>query len=477
MRVVAIDQGTSSTRAFVLDQTGKGEITCTRQHRQIYPRPGWVEHDPEELLQHIIECLEAAGAVDAIGIDNQGESCLAWDAHSGRAISPLIVWQDRRTEEAVEKLKADGAEELTLKRAGLPLDPYFSASKLAWIVDNIPEARQLLNKRRLRLGTSDAFFIERLTGNFVTDITTASRTSLLNLETGQWDSELCDLFHIPIEALPEIKPSFGGEGDSFGTVKLKGKNVAITASVVDQQAALYGHECRQPGDAKITFGTGAFALVLTGDVMVRKPDQGLLPTIAWQRANAPPVYALDGAVYCASSALNWAKSLGLFASFDEINAFDAAPAITRDLAFVPALNGLACPYWEGAAAGLWIGMGLDTSAHDMVQAIIEGVALRAGQVIDAMGAQVVIAESISIDGGMSANPYFCQFLATVLQKQIRVSAIDELTAMGTAMMAMGAGDQVDEGNAQYRIYEPEEQLAGSKARFADAVDRCRDWRS
>ncbi len=476
MRVIAIDQGTSSTRGLVLDETGHKEIVCTCQHQQLYPRPGWVEHDPEELLQHIRECLIAAGPVDAIGIDNQGESCLAWDRESGQAISPLIVWQDRRTTEAIEKLKAEGAQELTMARAGLPLDPYFSASKLSWLLENIPQARDLLAKGRLHLGTSDAFFIERLTGKFVTDITTASRTSLLNLKTGQWDPDLCELFNIPIEALPQIKPTYSDTGDNFGTVKLNGKEVPITASVVDQQAALFGHGCRIPGDAKITFGTGAFALALTGNSIVTSPDHGLLPTIAWQQANEQPSYALDGAVYCASSALNWARSLGLFASFDEINRFDAGPAITRDLVFVPALNGLACPYWEGSAAGLWIGMALDTSSDDMVQAILEGVALRAAEVIDAMSGQVAITDSISIDGGMSTNPYFCQFLANILQKQIIVPA-EELTAIGTAMMAMGSTDITKNKAPLKTIYEPLEKLEGAKSRFAEAVDRCRNWRT
>ncbi len=476
MRVVAIDQGTSSTRGFVLDETGKGEIVCTRQHKQIYPQSGWVEHDPEELLSHINECLEvaaAAGKIDAIGIDNQGESCLAWNAETGEAISPVIVWQDCRTEPVISRLKKDGAEELTMARAGLPLDTYFSASKLAWIIENIPEAKALLNKGKLRLGTTDAFFLDRLTGNFFTDITTASRTSLLNLETGQWDAELCELFGVPIETLPEIKPTMG----SFGEAELAGQNVPVTASVVDQQASLYGHGCRHSGDAKITFGTGAFALALTGNSLLRAADKGLLPTIAWQSVGDDPIFALDGGVYCASSALNWAKSLGLFESFSEINQFETRPAIERKLAFVPALTGLGCPYWDGTAAGLWIGMSLDTSPKDLVQAILEGVALRAGQVIDAMAEEVALGDEISIDGGMSANPWFCQFLADVLQKNISVQSMTELTAMGTATMAAGSMTYSKEQKVLSRFYEPVNFYEKSKSVFADAVTRARGWRS
>lgn len=469
MRVVAIDQGTSSTRGFVVDETGAREIVCSRQHRQIYPQTGWVEHDPQELLCHIKDCISAAGKVDAIGIDNQGESCLAWDCHTGKAISPVIVWQDRRTEKAIAKLKNDGAQELTMSRAGLPLDPYFSASKLAWIIENIPQAKSLLARGRLRLGTTDAFFIDRLTGNFFTDITTASRTSLLNLETGQWDEKLCQLFGVPIAALPEIRSTMG----DFGSIN----NIPLTASVVDQQASLYGHGCRQPGDAKITFGTGAFALALTGDHLLRAPEKGLLPTIAWQSANSAPVYALDGGVYCASSALNWARSLGLFQSFDDINHFDAIPAIERKLAFVPALTGLGCPFWDGTATGLWIGMSLDTSPKDLVQAILEGVALRAAQVIDAMAEQVSIGSEISIDGGMSANPWFCQFLADVLQKKVVVQSMAELTALGTAMMAAGTSGGEGAQKTQSYSYEPAGPRDEYKPLFAEAIARSRNWNS
>lgn len=483
MRVVAIDQGTSSTRGFVLDESGVGEVVCTREHQQNYPQTGWVEHNPEELLQHVIECIEAAvdaENVDAIGIDNQGESCLAWDSETGKAISPVIVWQDRRTEARITQFKNDGVESLILAKSGLPLDPYFSASKLAWIMQNIPQAKQLLAKGRLQLGTTDAFFIYRLTGNFYTDITTASRTSLLNLETGQWDHELCELFGVPLEALPEVKPSMG----DFGAVKIQGRNIPLSACVVDQQASLYGHGCRKSGDKKITFGTGAFALAVTGETLLGASDSGVLPTIAWQSQGEKPIYALDGGVYSASSALNWAKSLNLFNSFDEINHFDKPSAISRKLVFVPALTGLGCPYWDGSAAGMWLGMTLDTSGKDMVQAILEGVAFRAAEVIDAMNNLMddisndnsSISNEISIDGGMSANPYFCQFLANTLQKRIRVQSLSEITAMGTALMAFWGSKHIDQGAGMDVIYEPKNQNSESKALFLEAVERTRNWR-
>jgi glycerol kinase len=263
----------------------------------------------------------------------------------------------------------------------------------------------------------------------------------------------------------------------FGTISLGGRKIQLGVSVVDQQASLYGHECREIGEAKITFGTGAFALVITGPSIINKPEKGLLPTIAWQSGDQKPVYALEGGVYCASSALNWAKSLGLFSGFADINQLDAPPAITRDLAFVTALTGLGCPHWDGSAAGLWIGMTLDTTPMDMVQAILEGVALRAAQVVDAMDALVAIDDTISIDGGMSANPWFCQFLADVLQKTITVQKEPELTALGTAMMA---GDDIGVGSGatvQCTTYNPRTKYNDSKSRFSEAVSRCREWRT
>ncbi len=341
MSVIAIDQGTTSTRALRLAD-GEARIVHAVRHAQHHPHAGWVEHDPEELLGNIRACLQAAGSAEAIGIANQGESCLAWDKVTGKALSPVIVWQDNRTAADIEALRATGAEAETLARAGLPLDAYFSASKLAWILREVPEARATLAAGQLRLGTTDAFFLDRLTGVFATDATTASRTSLMNLTTGQWDAELCRIFGVPAEALPEIRDTVGDFG-AIGGVKVR-------ASVVDQQAALYGHGCRALGDAKITFGTGAFTLAVTGGEIVRAPEQGLLPTVAWRKAGVS-TYAVDGGVYDAGAAVEWAQSLGLFESFTELNEFEEPPAISRGLAFVPALSGLACPHWDRSARG------------------------------------------------------------------------------------------------------------------------------
>lgn len=475
--ILAIDQGTTSTRALRVAEDGQLEITRVIKHRQYYPQPGWVEHDPEELITNIETCIGASmgidmAAIDAIGIDNQGESCLAWHADTKKAICPVIVWQDNRSEAQIEKLKRDHHEARVLEIAGLPLDAYFSASKLAWIIEHCADAKSLLKQGKLRLGTTDAFFLDRLADRFVTDITTASRTSLLNLQTGNWDQELCDLFRVPIEALPQIVPTTG----DLGVIQAQGKLIPLTASVVDQQASLYGHGCRKNGDCKITFGTGAFALMVTGNELVRSPEQGLLPTVAWQLDGSPCEYALDGGVYCAGSAINWGRDIGLFKNYADINQFEKPPAIERELVFVPALSGLACPHWDRRAAGVWIGMSLDTDKRDLIQSVLEGVAMRASEVIQAMSEFSTVGDQISIDGGVSVNPYFCQFLANALQRRVSVKSIAELTAIGTAQLAGANTINLPDNTASEKHYMPEEVGTEYKERFQRAVNCTRNWR-
>lgn len=470
MRVAAIDQGTTSTRVLVADADGTIEIACAVTHQQKHPHAGWVEHDPEELLANIRHCLEAAGPVDAIGLDNQGESCLAWDARTGTALSPVIVWQDNRTADAVARLKERGAEALTLARAGLPLDAYFSASKFAWIIGNLPAAKAALEAGQLRLGTTDAFFLDRLTGNFATDVTTASRTSLMNLETGQWDAELCELFGVPIACLPEIRPTVADYGSIDG--------VPIMAAVVDQQAALFGHGCRKPGDAKITFGTGAFALAVTGEEIARAPEKGLLPTVAWS-IGGHMTYAVDGGVYDAGSAIEWARRIGLVSDLTaDLDWFDTAAAIERGVVFVPALSGLACPHWDRTAASLFLGMSAATTRADLCQALLEGIALCAADVVGAMNAHVPIGRSIAIDGGLARSRYFAQFLADMIGRDVLSTDFDERTAFGTASLAaLGAGIVLPEPKVISYTFSP--RVGDSTAirrRFGEAVSRSKGWR-
>ena len=471
MKILAIDQGTTGTKGFVLDGNGSFTKTASFDVTQHYPKPGYVEHDPEELLSHIIGVLEASGKVDAIGIANQGETLMAWDAESGHPLCPAIVWQDDRTQEFCAKLKAAGSEELTLAKAGLPLDPYFSASKFRWILDNVPEARPLHATGRLRLGTSDSFFLDRLTGVFATDVTTASRTSLMSLDTFQWDQSLCDLFGVPMECLPQIRATTGPFGEVNG--------VPVTASMVDQQAALFGHGVAKPGDAKITFGTGAFALALLGEQRPPPNSLGLLPTVAWGIGNAPPLFALDGGVYNAASAVNWAKGLGLFSSYEEINSFAKPAALLRGLVFVPALSGLAAPHWDREASGLWLGLNLDTTREDMMQALLEGVALRAAEVMQAMGRLGAKGTAISIDGGLADNPYFGQFLANALGLNVDVASSSDLTALGVARMAMlGAGARTlpPLPPPRFRHVPSNPLTAKEKARFGIAIIRSKGWK-
>lgn len=473
MKILAIDQGTTATKAFTYEQDGAFTPIASLEHRQIYPRPGWVEHDAAELLENIMECVRKAGQVDAIGIDNQGETIVAWDAHTGQPICNAIVWQDDRTRDETERLKAEGHEARTLAISGLPLDPYFSASKLGWIMRNVELAEPLRRQGRLRLGTSDAYFFGRLTRNFVTDITTASRTGLMDLETGSWSEELCQLFGVPMQCLPEIRPSVGEFGEHIG--------IKVAAGIVDQQAALFGHGCLEPGMAKITFGTGAFALVNTGEQRIDGSRFGINATIAWQLATAAPQRAIEGGLYNAASAVNWARGLKLFSEFSDIAMFDGPSALSRRLVFVPALSGLGCPYWDRSAAGLWLGLGLETTGRDMMQALLEGVALRAGEVMQAMGELAPLGGSVSIDGGLSRNAYFNKFLARVLNKTVIVQSSADLTALGTARLAMrGAGIAAADLPAlpePRAIIEPVSPIsAEDKARFAEAVKRARDWK-
>ncbi len=470
MRIAAIDQGTTSTRVLVVEEDGSAAIAYAVRHRQILPREGFVEHDPEELIANIRACLQAAGKVDAIGIDNQGESCLAWDSRTGEALSPVIVWQDNRTSERIAKLESEGASTLTLSRAGLPLDAYFSASKLGLLVEANERVRQAHREGHLRLGTTDAFFLDRLAGTFATDITTASRTSLLNLETGQWDDDLCALFGVPIECLPEIRPTAGDFGKIDG--------VPVRASVVDQQAALYGHGCRKPGDAKITFGTGAFALAVTGGDILRAPERGLLPTIAWADRDGT-TFAVDGGVYDAGSAVEWAQRIGLVGALSELDRFEAPSALSRGLVFVPALSGLACPHWDRSAGGLFLGMSGATSREDMQQALMEGIVLRTTEVIEAMHEKCPIGPEISVDGGLTRSHYFLQFLADQLQRRVLTSSFDERTAFGTAALVARACDKtlsLPRGTKIEAIEPRAIDRNSSRARFSEAVARARGWR-
>ncbi len=462
MRVAAIDQGTTSTRCLVVDEQGV-RLASARRHAQYHSEAARVEHDPEELLHNIEAVLESAGPVDAIAIGNQGESCLAWDAQSGHALSPVIVWQDARTADA---LKALGRNADARSRAitGLPLDPYFSASKLAWLLKNVPAVAEAHAAKRLHLGTTDAFFLQRLTGEFLTDVATAARTGLMDLEKLEWSQEMCDLHGVPIECLPRIVPVNNG----FGTVG----NVPVVASIVDQQAALYGHSCREPGDSKITFGTGAFFLAVSG--RSRPDSKELLPTIAWQMKGELPVYAIEGGVYDAGAAIEWARSLGLYSALEELNEFEGPTALSRGIVFVPALSGLAAPHWDRTAAPLFIGMDHATGRRDLVRAVLEGVAMLTAGLIDTAAQACPLGDVISIDGGLSQSRYFARFLASACQRDVAVPSMYELSALGLAGLC---GVDVKGLRGSFTTFRPNSLVSTEdRQRFVSAIDRARGWR-
>lgn len=463
MRIAAIDQGTTSTRCLIVEDGGKATLAEALRHEQFHPGPSMVEHDPEELIANIKAVLAACGPVDAIAIANQGESCLAWDSETKKPLSPVIVWQDARTAQALATLGSE-AEARSKAICGLPLDPYFSASKLGWLLDHNTDVAAAKKAGRLRLGTTDAFFLDRLAGSFRTDLATASRTGLLDLKAGRWSAELCALHGVPMECLPEIVAVDAGFGAIDGT--------PVRVSIVDQQAALYGHGCRTRGDCKVTFGTGAFLLAVTGD---EPPESdGLLPTVGWQQSGKPPVFALEGGVYDAGAALEWARRIGLYDNVGELDGFEGPSALSRGLVFVPALSGLAAPYWDRQAAPLFIGMDHATTRRDMVRAVLEGIALLTVGLIEAAEAVTGSLPRLSIDGGLSQSADFAQFLASASGRTIEVPVLHELTAIGLAELC---GIDAASVRANARRFMPDGSVSESDRRcFEAAVAHACGWR-
>ncbi len=467
--ILALDQGTTGTKAY-LWRDGSLRPLGRFTHRQIRPRPGWVEHDPVEILGHLRSLAEAAGPVAHAGLANQGETVVAWDAATLRPLHNALVWQDERTDDQIAALRATGVEALTRARAGLPLDAYFSASKLRWLLDNADGAQALRAQGRLRLGTSDAFFLHALTGRCATDASTASRTSLMDLRTLAWDAELCAAFGVPMECLPEIRPTTA----DFGSLPGGGQ---VVASVVDQQAALFGHGCGDTGDMKITFGTGAFALALCDGVPAHRSADGLLPTCAWRIGDGPARYALDGGILTAGGAVEWLGELGLLTGHGDLDGFVGPSALERGIVFVPALAGLGCPHWDRAARGCWLGLDLATSAADLRRAVLEGIALRSAELVRALEVRLGGVRRIGIDGGLSRSTFFTRFLAAALGRPIDVAGSADMTALGVlhlCLAATGRGERPGPG-AALRV-EPEAPLdTRLHERFGHAVALSRSW--
>ncbi|HXN80290.1 MAG TPA: glycerol kinase GlpK [Steroidobacteraceae bacterium] len=441
--VLAIDQGTTSTRAIAFDSHARAVAIARREFAQHYPASGWVEHDVEDIwrdtLATVREVIARPGvgirAVAALGITNQRETTVIWERATGRPIHRAIVWQDRRTAEGCARLKAAGAEELVRRKTGLVLDPYFSGTKIAWLLDHIAGARARAERGELAFGTIDSFLLWRLTGGRVhaTDVTNASRTLLFDIHAQVWDEELLRLLRVPRALLPQVRDS----SEVYGTTdpELFGYALPIAGMAGDQQAALIGQACFEPGMAKATYGTGCFMLLNTGDVAVASANR-LLTTPAC-RIGGHITYALEGSIFVAGAAIKWLRD-GLRVLGSAAESAELAMRVPDDhgVYLVPAFVGLGAPHWKPNARGLICGLTLDVSGAHLVRAALESVAYQTLDLTQAMlhdGARRVGA--IRIDGGMAANDWFCQFLADVLEVRIERPAELETTALGAAFLA------------------------------------------
>ncbi len=440
--IVALDQGTTSCRAVLVDSHGALIGMAQQEFAQHYPQPGWVEHDPLEILalQRAMfgRVLEQHGvpvsAVAAVGIANQRETTVVWDRHSGQPVHPAIVWQDRRTAPLCESLRKQGLEDLIRERTGLVVDAYFSATKIRWLLDNVPGLRARAGNGDLLFGTIDTWLIWNLTGGRVhaTDVSNASRTMLYDIDKQRWDPELLQALKIPEALLPEVRDSAG----NFGEMIYDGISIPITGVAGDQQAALFGHAAFERGMGKSTYGTGCFILMNTGDRPVVSRS-GLLTTMAW-RLNGRPCYALEGSVFIGGAAIQWLRDgLKIIQTAAESQALaECAGDAGEDVVVVPAFAGLGAPYWDMYARGAIFGLTLDTGREQIVRATLRSLAFQVRDVLDAMAADSGInLKTLRVDGGAAANDYLMQFQADQLDVPVERPAVIETTAMGAAGLA------------------------------------------
>lgn len=441
--ILAIDQGTTSSRAMIFAENGQCAAVAQQEFKQIYPQDGWVEHDPEEIWQSVVEvcrqALRQAGekgiAVEGIGITNQRETTLVWDRRSGKPIYNAIVWQDRRTAGFCAELKAAGREEAVAEKTGLLLDPYFSASKLSWILDHVEGARGKAERGELAFGTIDSFLLWRLTGGKVhaTDATNASRTMLFNIHSQQWDDSLLELFKIPPSLLPEVKDCSADFGAS--EAGLFGHPFPIGGIAGDQQAAAIGQACLEPGMIKSTYGTGCFVLLNTGDKAFRSQNR-LLTTVAY-RIDGKTSYALEGSIFVAGAAIQWIRDgLKLIDSAGEVEQLARTLESNRGVYMVPAFTGLGAPYWDPHARGAIFGLTRDTGIAEIVRATLESVGYQTHDLMQAMNRDSESgSKALRVDGGMVANNWFLQFLADLLGVPVERPRVTETTALGAAYLA------------------------------------------
>jgi glycerol kinase len=490
--ILALDQGTTSSRAIVFDQNGAIRSVAQKEFTQIFPRAGWVEHDPREIwASQIGVAVEALGRaqiqandIAAIGITNQRETTIVWDRDTGEPIHNAIVWQDRRTADFCERLKSDGAGETVQEKTGLLIDAYFSASKIRWLLDNVPGARQRAETGKLAFGTVDTWLLWNLTGRarHVTDVSNASRTMLFNIHTLQWDDELLRLFGVPSSLLPEVRSS----SEIYGNVSanLGMDRVAIGGIAGDQQAALFGQMCVKPGMSKNTYGTGCFLLQNIGTSPIRSRRQ-LVTTVAWQIGGRTE-YALEGSVFIGGAVVQWIRDgLGLVRTAADIEPLAAGVPDNGGVYLVPAFAGLGAPHWDPYARGTIVGITRGTTAGHIARAAVESIAYQVADLLDAMAddAGIPLAE-LRVDGGAATNNALMQFQADVLGVPVVRPAVTETTALGAAYLAGLAAGVWPNGDAitgQWRMdrrFEPQMDRGAASAlrdRWSRALMRSKGW--
>jgi glycerol kinase len=490
--VLALDQGTSSSRAVLFDQFQHPLGMEQVEYTQHYPHPGWVEHDPEEIwssqlqsVQKLLRKLKVKpNSIAAIGIANQRETTVVWDRASGKPIHNAIVWQDRRTADMCERLRGDGLTDYIKRRTGLVIDSYFSATKLAWILSSVPGAMKLANQGRLAFGTVDTWLLWKLTGGRIhaTDVSNASRTMLFDITGLQWDSELLQKLCIPPGIMPAVLPSSGLFGETAPGV-LGSQPILIAGIAGDQQAALFGQRCFDPGDAKNTYGTGCFMLMNTGSKPVTSPS-GLLTTIAWQ-VNGETTYALEGSVFIAGAAIKWLRDgLKIIEKAADTEAIANSVPDCQGIYVVPAFTGLGAPYWDMYARGAIMGITQGVTDRHVVRATLESLAYQTRDIIGLMAKDSGIPlKSLRVDGGASANGFLMQFQADILNAEVIHPPFAEATALGAALLAgMATGiysaKDIKKGVPGSQVYKP--RMTDSERNklyngWLKAVERAKAW--
>ena len=486
--ILALDQGTSSSRAIVFDETGATCAVAQKEFRQIFPRSGWVEHDPHEIwssqasvIAEAITTLDINGLnIAGIGITNQRETTIVWDSDTEEPIYNAIVWQDRRTSDYCDKLKSEGVTEMIRRKTGLIIDAYFSATKIKWILDNVPGASERANKGKLLFGTVDTWLIWRLTRGevHVTDVSNASRTMLFNINTLQWDDELLKMFDIPRSMMPEVRSSSEIYGHTKTTIFAH--KVPIAGIAGDQQAALFGQMCIEPGMVKNTYGTGCFLLMNSGDKPIISQNN-LITTVAWKIGDKVN-YALEGSIFVGGSVVQWLRDgLGVIKSSSEVEELASRVPDTNGVYFVPALTGLGAPWWDQYARGTIVGISRGTNTAHIARAALEGIAFQTMDITAAMSRDAGLPlRELKVDGGASRNNLLMQFQADILGTRVIRPRVVETTALGAAYLAglaVGYWSSVEQIRKQWhvdRIFEPTwDETAISKARdgWEDAVKR------